>query len=170
MLRFPHILGIIIGLASSVLLISSMGGHRTLQQSDGVMISECDGSIREIVIQYVRGANDISTVYREFLPMLDARVIVDVVCPDRESFDELKQQLPTISCVLHPIVTDHPITAWSRDRWVAIGPDSRDDSTVLLAPLHENGADAWPARAGDERVAFDIARACASRRCPAQRA
>src|SRR5439155_3718624 len=156
MLRIPHIIGLILGLSSAALVLSVMSGRRTPQPPTGAMLSECDGAIREVVIHYMHGAASVASVYRHFLPMLEVGVTVDVVCPDRESFDELSESLPKISCTLRPIVTDHPVTAWSRDRWVAL---TDVDSTTLLAPLHELAAETWPARAGDEQVAFDLARA-----------
>jgi hypothetical protein len=50
------------------------------------------------------------------------------------------------------------MTAWARDRWLALGPGD-DGETTLLAPAAEDGADAWPARAGDHRIAGDLAAA-----------
>jgi hypothetical protein len=55
------------------------------------------------------------------------------------------------------------MTAWSRDRWVALLPAHAGEPTTLLAPSAENGADTWPARAGDQRIAADIAAALSPR-------
>jgi hypothetical protein len=53
------------------------------------------------------------------------------------------------------------MTAWSRDRWLALaGADGR---VTLLTPTEEDGAALWPARAGDARVGEDIARALPGR-------
>src|SRR2546423_10108495 len=117
MLRFPHILGTLIGLIFAALLLSSISGRQSSRVVTGPMMSECDGALHEIVIQYTSGAQNVLPVYRDFLPLLAADVIVDVVVPDALAFDELRSALPVLSCTLRPIITDHPMTAWSRDRW-----------------------------------------------------
>jgi hypothetical protein len=163
MLRLPHILGILIGLTGATLLLSSISGRQSSRPVTGAMMSECDGALREIVIQYTSGAQNVVPVYRDFLPSLAPDVVVDVVVPDTLSFDELRSELPAISCTLRPIIVDHPMTAWSRDRWVALLPAHAGEPTTLLAPSAENGADTWPARAGDQRIAADIAAALSPR-------
>src|SRR3954466_691602 len=131
MLRLPHILGILIGLTGATLLLSSISGRQSPRPVTGPMMSECDGSLREIVIQYTSGAQNVLPVYRDFLPLLAPDVIVDVVVPDEPSFDELRSVLPTISCTLRPIIVNHPMTAWSRDRWVALLPAHVGEPTTL---------------------------------------
>lgn len=145
------------------MVLSLSGGRITAANPSGPMLSECDGSIREIVIQYVAGADMVVPVYRDFLSQLPADVQVDVVCPDQTSFDELRERLHEIDCALHPILTGHAMTAWSRDRWVALTPNHPGDSITLLTPKEESAADVWPARAGDERIAFDLANQLAPR-------
>lgn len=163
MLRLPHILGILIGLIFATLLLSSISGRQSSRPVTGPMMSECDGALHEIVIQYTSGAQNVLPVYRDFLPLLARDVVVDVVVPDTSSFDELRSALPVVSCTLRPIVTSHPMTAWSRDRWVALLPAQPGEPTTLLAPCGENGADTWPARAGDQRIAGDLAAALSPR-------
>jgi hypothetical protein len=60
---------------------------------------------------------------------------------------------------MSPIVAGHPITTWSRDRWVALGPAAAGGATTLWSPRGEAGDDIWPARAGDAQVGRDIATA-----------
>ncbi len=60
---------------------------------------------------------------------------------------------------LDPIVTHHPITTWSRDRWVVLTPASAAGAVTIWSPRGETAGEIWPARAGDERVAQDIATA-----------
>src|SRR5256885_14661502 len=134
MLRFPHILGIVIGLACATLLLSSISGRQSPRLVTGAMMSECDGALREIVIQYISGAQNVVPVYRDFLPLLARDVIVDVLVPDTAAFNELRSELPAISCTLRPIVTNHPMTAWSRDRWVTLLPTHAAEPTTLLSP------------------------------------
>jgi hypothetical protein len=163
MLRLPHILGILIGLTGATLLLSSIGGRQSSRPPTGPMMSECNGPLREIVIQYTAGAESVLPVYRDFLPYLAADVVVDVVVPDAASLDELRLALPPVQCKIRPIIVDHPMTAWSRDRWVALLTASPGEPTTLLTPRGENGADTWPARAGDQRIAGDLAAALAPR-------
>jgi hypothetical protein len=66
----------------------------------------------------------------------------------------LSQGVGSLACTLTPIITGHPITVWSRDRWVAT-----EKPIALLCPAAEDGADTWPQRRGDSTVAFDIAKA-----------
>jgi hypothetical protein len=163
MLRLPHILGVFIGLSCAALLLSSMSGRQSSGAVNCEMMSECDGALREIVVQYTSGAQNVVPVYREFLPLLAPDVVVDVIVPDASSFNELRSALPATSCTLHPIIVNHPMTAWSRDRWVALLPAHAGDPTTLLAPSAENAADTWPARAGDQRIAADLAAALSPR-------
>jgi len=57
------------------------------------MLSECDGKIRSIAIQYVSGSKFAVPIYRQFLSVLPADVKVHVLCPDEKSLDELKLEL-----------------------------------------------------------------------------
>src|SRR5207248_8979993 len=57
-----------------------------------------------------------------------------------------------------PVIVHHPITSWSRDRWLAL-TSSDGSETTLLCPHKEDEADTWPARKGDQEVAFDLAAA-----------
>jgi len=60
-----------------------------------------------------------------------------------------------------PVPVDHPMTTWSRDRWVALAPGPGGGPTTLWVPRGEAGGEVWPARAGDERVGDDLATALA---------
>jgi hypothetical protein len=110
------------------------------------------------VIHYA-GADDDDVVlptYRTFLRQLPAGVDVSVVCPGEAAFADLVRQVGPTACRLSPVVVSHPITSWSRDRWLALG-GTRNHTTTLLCPRGEDGAEVWPARKGDERVADDLA-------------
>jgi hypothetical protein len=96
-------------------------------------------------------------VYTDFLRWLERDVTVHVVVPNRQAFDELVAAIGKVDCELRPIVVDHPMTAWSRDRWIALLPAAASKATTLWSPRGEMTADIWPERAGDERIAFDIA-------------
>ncbi len=125
----------------------------------GPLLSECDGAIRELVIQYVPEAKPtVGAAYRDFLIALPAEVTVRVVCPDRAAFDELRTIIGPVACRLEPVVTGHAMTCWARDRWLALGPAAKGP-TILLSPAAEDGEEVWPARAGDRRIGEDLARA-----------
>jgi hypothetical protein len=157
--RSSAIVGICVGVAAAVAVISLNGGRVATIQPHGPMISECDGRIGSIVIQYVRGADFATPIYRQLLLALPADVHVYAVCPDQNSFDELKRGVGASAVRLEPILTGHPMTAWSRDRWIALAPARFQTSVTLLAPCAENGAEIWPQRLGDQRTAEDLSHA-----------
>jgi hypothetical protein len=154
-----HIVGIMLGIIAAAVATQVRSTRSApAEHHDGVMISECDGAIRELVIHYVAGDTVALPVYQTFLRQLPADVIVDVVCPDLDSFAELSERVGGVACQLKPMVTGHAMTVWSRDRWIALAPGASADTTVLLAPRNEDAEETWPQRAGDAAVAFDIAR------------
>jgi hypothetical protein len=161
MFRWQHILGVVIGLAGASAILAFVDPARGPRPS-GPILSECDGRIRELVIQYDPAAKDmVAPVYREFLAALDTDVMVHVLCSSRAAFEDIVSAVGHVKCTLSPIIANHPITTWARDRWVAFTPVSAGSPTVLWSPHGEAAADIWPARAGDERVGSDIAAALA---------
>jgi hypothetical protein len=121
------------------------------------LLSDCDGPVEQLVIQYLPEADPIVLpIYRQFIAALPKQVEVIVMCPAATDFEQFAAAMPDHACTLRPVITGHDMTAWSRDRWLALGHGNRP--VTLLAPRGEDGADAWPARAGDEQVAFDLAR------------
>jgi hypothetical protein len=156
--RHIPLLGICIGLLAAAIVLAMTDGRKTIAIS-GPILSECDGRIRSIAIQYVSGADFAAPVYRQFLGELPADVTVYAVCPDRQSFEELHSRLGTESSRVKAIVTGHPMTAWSRDRWISLRPGRRESAVTLVASRGENGGPIWPQRQGDERIAADLARA-----------
>jgi hypothetical protein len=150
-------LGVVIGFAIHAMLDRP---DRNGTWSNGPILSECDGHLRELVIHYEPGARDAAgPVYRQFLGALGADITVHAVCPGTEAFEELTNIVGTVNCRLKPVVVDHPITTWSRDRWVALVPDRDNGPTTLWSPRGEAAEEIWPARAGDERVGDDLAAA-----------
>jgi hypothetical protein len=162
MLRWQTACGVLIGLAAGLVILALVGGAGRGRPPAGPILSECDGHLRELVIQYERSAKEIvTTTYREFLGALDADVTVRVVCPDQAAYDELNTAVGPVKCRLSPIIVNHPITTWSRDRWVGFAPGAKGGPAMLWCPRGENADGIWPARAGDEQVATDIAAALA---------
>lgn len=157
----PVILGVVLGLAAAAVVLPMLdgrGGPPGLHA--GPLLSDCDGRLRDLVIHHVPESADITAgVYDGLLRHLPADVTVHVVCADAAAFDDLAGRAGTVQCTLAPVVVGHPITTWSRDRWLALESAQPGGPTVLLAPRGEDGADAWPERRGDERVAADLAAA-----------
>lgn len=163
MLRWQTFTGAVIGLALGAAILSLANGGRRGPPASGAILSECDGHFRELVIQYEPSARDIvSRPYADYLGALEDDVTVYAICPNRAAFDELAAFVGPIHCKLLPIIVNHPMTTWSRDRWVALAPASPKSVTTLLSQPEEVSAGIWPARAGDEKISADIARALPS--------
>jgi len=158
-------LGVLVGvLAAAVFVIA--GGHRAppVDQREmpahGPVLSDCDGAIERLVIQYVpEAAPIVETAYRQFLGALPAAVTVVVVCPDEEAFEDFRSRVGDVSCRLVPVLTGHAMTCWSRDRWLATSPAQLGGQVLVISPLVENAAAIWPQREGDSRIGDDLARA-----------
>ena len=162
MLRWQTIVGVIIGLVAASGILALTGGQERAPLQSGPILSECDGHLRELVLHYVPSAKEIvAPVYRDFLRALDSDVGVHIVCPDRAAFEDFVATIGPVKCRVSPIITRHPITTWSRDRWVALAPAVPGGATTLWSPRGEAGDEIWPARAGDARVGRDIAAALA---------
>jgi N-dimethylarginine dimethylaminohydrolase len=146
-------IGLVLGLAGAPALF------RGAPPRDGPLLPDSDGALEEIVIQYVPEAADIvTTAYREFLGALPAPVTVRVVCPDREAFEDLGRRVGAVACRLEPVLAHHPMTTWARDRWLPLSLREGEE-VLLLCPAVEAGAEVWPTRAGDRRIAEDLASA-----------
>lgn len=154
-------LGVILGLAAALLVMPLLGDESARAESTvGPVLSDCDGALHEVVIQYTTDSADIVIPpYRDFLGQLPEAVTVHVVCRDRSAFDDLVSRVGPVSCRLNPVFADHPMTSWSRDRWIALAPAGDSTAFTLLSPRGELGADAWPERKGDEKIGDDLSRA-----------
>ena len=154
--RHHAAIGILIGLIGTAIVVS-MPGRTDRGTGSGRLLSDCDGAIRELVIHYLPQAAQIVTgVYRDFLGQLESDVRVYVVCPDTEAFDHLVTSVGRTRCKLLPVAVGHPITTWSRDRWLAMAPVEKGGEATLLYPRGEGNEEIWPARKGDRLVAGDL--------------
>ena len=155
-MRVP--LGSVIGLFASVIVLAVIQWSTARTEAlPSTLMSDCDGAIGEIVIHYVSEAGDVvEDVYREFLRQLSRDVVVQVVCPDRSAFDDLGTRIGTTRCRLTPVIVGHPMTTWSRDRWLAL-QRAGGGLTTLLCPRSEKSEECWPQRAGDAQVGWDLA-------------
>ena len=162
MLSWQRMVGAVIGLAIGGAILALTGGPVRGPIASGPILSECDGRLGELVLHYEPSAKEIvAPVYSDFLRRLDRDVRVHVVCPDHAAFADFVATVNPAGCLVSPIVTGHPITTWSRDRWVALGPAVPGGVATLWSPRGEAGDEIWPARAGDARVGRDIAAALA---------
>ena len=160
MIRWPTIVGVVIGLVSGSVILALTGSPVRTPEPSGAVLSECDGHFQELVIQYEPLAKQIvAPIYRDFLRALGADVTMHVVCPNRAAFDDLVSVVGRVNCRISAIIAGHPMTTWSRDRWVALQPARPGGRTTLWSPRGEAGEELWPARAGDQRVGTDIAAA-----------
>lgn len=161
-LRVP--LGVLLGLVGAAIVLAVVDPRPATPASlPATVLSDCDGAIQEIVIHYVSNAADIvGDAYRDFLQQLSSEVLVQVVVPDLVAFDDLSARVGPTDCRLEAVVVGHPITTWSRDRWLALGRDGQD-LTTLLGPRSEQSEEIWPERAGDAQVGHDLARALGRR-------
>ncbi|MCG3183701.1 MAG: hypothetical protein ICCCNLDF_01809 [Planctomycetes bacterium] len=155
-------LGVILGLIAALLAMPLLKSTPRAETTVGPVLSDCDGEIRELVIQYTSDSAEIvANPFRDFLTQLPKAVTVHVVCRDRAAFDDLKSRVGETACTLNPIFVDHPITSWSRDRWICLRPAGSAVAYTVLSPQGEMGADAWPERKGDEQIGDDLAAALA---------
>jgi agmatine/peptidylarginine deiminase len=156
-LRVP--LGLLLGLVGAAVVLAIAGSRPSDQaRSRATLLSDCDGAIQEITIHYVIEAGDVvGRAYREFLQRLPRVVVVYVVCPDHAAFEDLVARVGPTDCRMKAIAVGHPITTWSRDRWVSLEGDA-GTSTLLYCPRNEKSVEIWPARAGDAQVGQDLAR------------
>lgn len=155
--RIHVLIGVALGLAVAFGVLAIYRGGPAREAAAGPLVSECDGAIRRVAIHCADAAdNDVLPTYQDFLRQLPAAVDVRVVCTDAATFEALARRVGPVKCSLTPVVVTHPVTSWARDRWLALGPEG-GGPTTLLCPRAEDGADLWPARAGDQRVADDLA-------------
>lgn len=160
MIRLQTMLGIVIGAISAILVLTAVDEGGKKLPSTGPILSECDGHIAELVIQYEPSAREIvGPAYRDFLGRLDSDITVYAVCPHHDAFAELAAAVGRLKCKLLPIIVNHPMTSWARDRWLAFAPSSPEGPATLWSPRGEAAASIWPARSGDERIGADIAMA-----------
>ena len=161
MFRKPVAFGIAAGLAlaAMVLTYASRRAAPAPARRAGGVLSDCDGSLDQLVIHYVPEAAAVVTdAYRDFLSALPAEATVHVVCPDAAAFDEFRCAVGPVACTLRAVPAGHAMTTWSRDRWLSLAPPSGGGPATLLTPRAEKAAEIWPARLGDQMTAGDVAR------------
>jgi len=155
----PTLLGGAVGALAALLALASHSMHPAHRPMAGPMLGEHGGTIRSVVMQYTRGSSFVWPVYRQFLEQQSPDLIVYVVCPAPADWAELRDALGSPRCTIKPIFTGHPVTPWSRDRWVELLPTGAGEPITLLAQQGELQQAIWPQREGDSHVAEDLANA-----------
>ncbi len=161
LLQWP--LGIMLGIVAALVLMPFLGGEGKAapRSTVGALQSDCDGAIEDLVIHYTPdSASIVSVPYRDFLRALP-ELTVYVVVRRQSDFEELRAFVGSTTCKLNPVVVDHEITSWSRDRWLALSPAGGARAVTILSPKGELGADVWPQRKGDELAGESLAKALA---------
>lgn len=152
--------GVGIGAALSVVLfavVSRLGAPRTF--ASGPFVPDFGGSIEELVVHFAReGGETVGPTYRSFLAQLPRGVTVHVVCPEEADARAFASLVGDVPCRVAPVVAGHPVTCWSRDRWVALAPAGGAEEVTLWLPREEALASRWPARAGDQVAGETLAR------------
>jgi Porphyromonas-type peptidyl-arginine deiminase len=161
LLQWP--LGIMLGIACALVAMPFLGGapKAAPRSTVGALQSDCDGAIEDLVVHYTPdSAHIVSVPYRDFfraLPLLTVHVVVR----RQADFEELRAFVGATTCKLNPVVVDHEITSWSRDRWLALSPAGGASAVTILSPKGELGSDVWPQRKGDESAGESLAKALA---------
>lgn len=158
LLQWP--LGIMLGIAGALVAMPFLGGagQAAPRSTVGALQSDCDGAIEDLVVHYTPDSEHIVSVpYRDFfraLPLLTVHVVVR----RQADFETLRAFVGATTCKLNPVVVDHEITSWSRDRWLALSPAGGARAVTILSPKGELGADVWPQRKGDESAGESLAK------------
>jgi hypothetical protein len=148
-------LTIIVGVVTGLLIAGFFLTHPKAPVVSGVVLADCEGALDAIVLQYTTEAGDLSApVYAQLIPALPKDVTIYVVCPSPDEFGDFLRRTGLPETRATPLFTAHAMSTWSRDRWAALA--NEDETTTLLAPRGEAGAQNWPQRAGDAKIADEL--------------
>ncbi len=148
--------GWILGFGVILLLTATWRPQPGLRESPERLLSDCDGTLQELVVHWTPEATSVAVpAWRDLFRALPASVTVHVACPDMAAFDALRRHLGQVAPILvaHPL--GHPLTCWSRDRWLALADPA--GTVALVLPEQEDAAAAWPGRAGDGAAGGELA-------------
>src|SRR5689334_1159407 len=104
-------LGVLLGSLIAAGVIASLHSEPTIGPTRATILSECDGAIHSVAIQYVSGADCALPVYAAFLRQLTGDVKVFGICPEQADFRELQA---AVARPLTPVIVHHEMTCWSR--------------------------------------------------------
>ena len=122
--RFHVLLGVGLGLAVSAAVLSLHdGGRGRAGSASGPLLSECDGALRRLVIQYADGADDVvMPTYRELPPPVAGRRrgLRRVSQRGRVSRPGSRGRADRVPPDARDRRPPHHVLV--RDRWLALGP------------------------------------------------
>lgn len=148
--------GRLAGIGLVLLILANWSAWTSVPVAERRLLSDGDGPLRELVVHWTPEASAVSVpAWRDLFRALPSSVTVHVACPDASAFAALRRELGPVppDLVAHPL--GHPLTCWSRDRWLALSQASGRVS--LLLPEEEDAAINWPGRAGDGLAGRELA-------------
>jgi hypothetical protein len=148
--------GRLTGVGLMLLMVTAWPRSKAAPLESWRLWSDGDGALSELVVHWTPEASAAAVpAWRDLLSALPGSVTVHVACPDMASYELLRRELGPVPPRLVPYPLGHPLTCWSRDRWLALTQDSGRVSLVL--PEEEDAAAIWPGRAGDGLVGGELA-------------
>lgn len=149
--RFIQLAGLLLGLGLALLAGGWLGlGQQEPELPTGQLLSDCEGPIRQVVIQYhPDGLDIVATPYQQFLSKLRKDIEVIVVVQDKNAWQHFQQEVGDFGSRVRPCFTGVENSCWSRDRWIALADQQ---TTWLVASREEQAANQWPIRAADSQI------------------
>jgi hypothetical protein len=140
----------------------------------GGILREDAGSLEEILVHYVPRLEPLfQDAYADFLGTIDpaTRVVVVLPRPDADGGETPQERLGEMLARIDPsgglaararaVEVDGPISIWSKDRALVLGPDAQASRTGLVIPLPPDPQ--WKERANDWRTLAQMAGAMPER-------
>ncbi|HEY8087384.1 MAG TPA: hypothetical protein VIF09_06055, partial [Polyangiaceae bacterium] len=139
----------------------------------GGVLREDAGALDEVLVHYVTLFDPlVRDAYTDFLGTLDpsTRVVAVVPKPDghgEPAVEGLRRLLGAIDATggllarTRIVEADGPISVWSKDRALVLGPEADAPRTGLVVPVPPDGR--WRERANDWRTPADVARSMPER-------
>jgi hypothetical protein len=172
-LRLQALLGIALGLVVSIAVLRAQSQAKAPPPPQastklaGTVLREDDGSLDEVLVHYVPKLEPlVDDAYRDFLGTLDPSTRVVVVAPKGAS-DSLARFLARIDASgslaarARVVEVDGPISVWSKDRALVLGPGADASRTGLAIPAPPDPR--WVERANDWRTLAQVASAMPDR-------
>ena len=152
--------GVLLGVAVSTVVALAVG-NRAGAPAARLVPEDASGALRRIAIHYVPALDDRAMpVWRQLFAALPADVEVEVAVPAATDFPRLIAGLRAAGVGsldrFRPVIVDHPLTTWSRDRMASLEATPGGAGSILAPPRVSTAS---AARAGDWAAPFAIARA-----------
>jgi hypothetical protein len=167
------LVGIALGLAVAIFVLRAQSRAKAPPPPEpsaklaGTVLREDAGSIDEVLVHYVPKLEPlIDEAYRDFLGTLDASTRVVVVAP-KGAGDSLARFLERVDASgsllarARVVEVDGPISVWSKDRALVLGPGADASRTGLAIPAPPDPR--WVERANDWRTLAQVASAMPER-------